>query len=255
MLTIDDRAGRLTVEEGGEKTVYALDSPEAFAILSDAWLRAGWRVKHVYTFSWLGRPVIQLPEDMLRMQELICRVRPDVIVETGVAHGGSLVFYAGVCRLLGRGRVIGVDIEIRSHNRAAIEAHPLSGHIELIEGDSADPSVVADVSSRIEPGETVMVVLDSDHAEAHVLAELEAYGPLVSPGSYIVAMDGHIMELAAGLPRTSPDWRSSNPKTAAAKFVEHDPAFVVEEPEFLFNESQIARPVSYSSGGVIKRIR
>ncbi len=160
-------------------------------------------MKHAYTFTWLGRPVIQIPEDLLRLQELVTRVQPDVIVETGVAHGGSLVFHAGLCKLLGRGKVIGVDIEIRPHNRAAIEAHALAHMIELVEGDSVDPAVVAEVASRIGPDDTVLVILDSHHAREHVLAELEAYAPLVSPGSYAVAMDGYFMELAAGLARSA----------------------------------------------------
>ncbi len=254
MVSIDEQRGVVTVERDGQTITHPLDTPEAFAIVSDVWLRAGWDVKHVYTFTWLGRPVIQLPEDLLRMQELIVRVQPDVIVETGVAHGGSLVFYASVCRLVGRGRVIGVDVEIRPQNRAAIEAHALSPLIALVEGDSTDPAVVADVRARIHPEETVLVVLDSNHAKAHVLGELRAYAPLVTPGSYVVAMDGHIMCMVAGAPRSAADWASNNPVEAAKEFVSQNPSFVLETPPFLFNESAISRPVSYATGGTIKRI-
>ena len=134
MITID--GDRITVSEGGETAEYGIGTPEAFALLSRLWLRAGWDTKYVYSFSWLGRPMIQLPEDMLRMQEVIYQVKPDVIIETGVAHGGSLVFHASLCHAMGRGRVIGVDIEIRPHNREAIEAHELFDLITLIEGDS-----------------------------------------------------------------------------------------------------------------------
>lgn len=255
MISFDEETGTLVVERDGERQTYTLDQPEAFAIVSDLWLRAGWVVKYPYTFTWLGRPVIQLPEDLLRLQELIVRLEPDVIVETGVAHGGSLVFYAGLCKLLGRGRVIGVDIEIRPHNRAAIEAHPLAPLIDLIEGDSVDPAVVADVANRVAPGGTVLVILDSNHTRDHVLAELEAYSPLVSPGSYIVAMDGHIMERTVGLPRTAPDWDTNNPNAAAAEFVRRHPDFVIDQPEFAFNESLVSQAVSYSTGGAIRRIR
>jgi cephalosporin hydroxylase len=233
---------------------HRLDAPEAFALVSDAWLRAGWWVKHPYTFTWLGRPVIQLPEDLLRMQELVFRVRPDVIVETGVAHGGSLIFYATLCKALERGRVIGVDIEIRPHNRAAIEAHPLFPLITLVEGDSADDAIVSSVRESIADGDRVLVFLDSNHGREHVLRELRAYAPLVTPGSWIVAMDGYIMELVSGGPRTAPDWSTNNAKAAAAEFAREDSRFVLEEPPFLFNESLIHEPVSYCRGGFLKRL-
>ncbi|HEX7831023.1 MAG TPA: CmcI family methyltransferase [Thermoanaerobaculia bacterium] len=255
MITIDEKRSVVIVERDGESHTLSMNSPEAFAAISDAWLRAGWYVKHPYTFTWLGRPIIQLPEDIVRIQELIFRVQPDVIIETGIAHGGSLILSASLCKLLGRGRVIGIDIEIRPHNRAALEAHPLFPLITLIEGSSVDTNVVAQVKSAIRPGETVLVLLDSNHTKEHVLRELDAYAPLVTPDSYIVAMDGHIMELAAGAPRTSPEWMHDNPKAAAAEFARAHPEFVVEEPPFLFNESAITQPVSYFSGGFLKRIR
>jgi cephalosporin hydroxylase len=254
VITIDETRGVVIIDRGGESQTLAIDTPEAFAAVSDAWLRAGWHVKHPYTFTWLGRPIIQLPEDIVRIQELIYRVQPDVILETGIAHGGSLILSASLCKLLGRGRVIGVDIEIRPHNRAAIERHPLFPLITLIEGSSVDPEIVARVQAQIGPDESVLVLLDSNHTREHVLRELEAYAPLVTRGSYIVAMDGHIMELAAGAPRTSPDWTTNNPKAAAAEFAATHPELVLEEPAFLFNESAIDTAVSYFSGGFLKRI-
>src|SRR5262249_34591470 len=138
------------------------------------WLAVGWTQRYSYSFTWLGRPLIQLPEDVIRIQEVIHRVKPDVIVETGVAHGGSLIFYASLCKATERGRIVGVDIEIRPHNRAAIEAHPLAKYITLIEGSSTDPGIVERVKSHIKPGETVLVILDSNHSRKHVLDELEA---------------------------------------------------------------------------------
>ena len=184
MLTIDEAHGRVTVHHAdGTAEEHALDTPEAFEAVSAAWLRCGWDVKYVYGFTWMGRPVIQLPEDMIRIQEVIWRVRPDVIVETGVAHGGSLVFYASLFEAMGHGRVIGIDIEIRRHNRTAIEAHPLASRITLIQGSSAAPGTLAAVRHRIAPGESVLVVLDSNHSRAHVEAELDLYAPLVTPGS------------------------------------------------------------------------
>ena len=165
----------------------SLSDPKAFSLITDLWIRSGWDTKYVYGFSWLGRPVIQLPEDMLRIQEVIYDIKLDVIVETGVAHGGSLVFYASLCTAMGKGRVIGIDIEIRPHNRKAIEEHHLSPLITLVEGSSVDLDIVNTVKDQIGSAETVLVLLDSNHLKEHVLAELEAYAPFVSPGSYIVA--------------------------------------------------------------------
>lgn len=237
----------------GDTRTHALDSPEAFALLSRAWVRCGWDTKYVYGFSWLGRPIIQLPEDLIRMQEVIHAVKPDVVIETGVAHGGSLVFYAGLFRAMGKGRVIGVDIEIRPHNRAAIEAHELFPLITLVEGGSTEPAIVATVTRLVRPGETVLVVLDACHTRDHVLAELEAYGPLVTPGSFIVACDG-IMGEVAGAPRTKPDWVWNNPAEAAREFVARHPGFRIEEPRFPFNEGSITQRVTYWPSAFVKRL-
>jgi cephalosporin hydroxylase len=253
MIKVDLERGTLSVEEGGRTSRYGLDTPEAFDIISRVWLRAGWDNKYVYSFTWLGRPIIQLPEDMIRLQEVIYTVRPDVIVETGVAHGGSLVFYASLCKATERGRVVGVDIEIRPHNRAAIEAHPLSPFITLIEGSSTDPAVVERVRAQVRPGEKTIVLLDSCHTKEHVLDELNAYSPLVTPGSYIVAMDG-IMEQVAGAPRTQPDWSWNNPRRAALEFVGSNPDFAIEEPAFLFNEGGVTERVTYWPSAFIKRL-
>ena len=239
---------------GDDREEHDIGSPEAFRVLSRLWLRSGWDNKYVYSFTWLGRPIIQLPEDMIRLQEVIYALRPDVIVETGVAHGGALVFYAGLCRMMDHGRVIGVDVEIRRHNREAIESHPLSTLITLVEGDSKDPSIVADVKSRIEPDETVLVLLDSCHHKQHVLEELRAYSTLVTPGSYIVAMDG-IMEELTGAPRSSPDWSWNNPRQAALEFVAENPGFAIEEPQFVFNEGSVTERVTYWPSAFIKRLK
>jgi cephalosporin hydroxylase len=240
--------------DDGTETIYGIGDPQAFRIISDLWLRSGWDLKYVYTFTWMGRPIIQLPEDMFRLQEVIFNVKPDVIVETGIAHGGGLIFYAGLCKMMDKGRVIGIDVEIRPHNRAAIEAHFLFPYITLIEGDSVAPVTVDRVKSLIQPGETVLILLDSKHTKAHVLSELQNYGPLVTPGSYIVAMDG-IMEMVAGAPRTEPDWGWNNPKQAALEFTRDAPDFVVEEPPFLFNEGDITERVTYWPGAFIRRIK
>ncbi|MEA2450021.1 MAG: hypothetical protein QOG63_1953 [Thermoleophilaceae bacterium] len=253
-VTIDPAAATVTVDDGETIRTIPFDSPEAFRLVSDAWLRIGWDQKYVYSFSWLGRPVIQLPEDLVRVQEVIASVSPDVIVETGVAHGGSLVFYATLCKALDRGRVVGVDVEIRPHNRRAIEEHPLFGLITLIEGDSVAPTTVARVADLVRPGETVMVLLDARHSRDHVLAELRAYGGLVSPGSYIVAADG-IMERLIGAPRSEPDWDWNNPLAAIDEFLREDDRFVAEEPAFAFNEGLVTERITYWPRGFLRRVR
>jgi cephalosporin hydroxylase len=251
---LDEQAGTVTVRTEQGETVHAMASAAGFQAASAAWLRAGWDAKHVYSFSWLGRPVIQLPEDLIRLQEVLWVLRPDVVLETGIAHGGSLVFHASLCRLIGRGRVIGVDREIRPHNRAALESHPLAGLITLVEGDSVAPAQLERVKALIAPGETVLVLLDSNHGKDHVLAELRAYGPLVSPGSWIVACDG-IMAAVAGGPRTRPDWDWNNPRSAVEAFLRERDDFALDPPAFPFNESMIEQPVTYWPNGWLRRLR
>lgn len=253
MIKIDLQNGVVIVEENGGEIEHDIGSREAFEVISNAWLRSGWDNKYVYSFSWFGRPIIQLPEDMIRLQEVIYAVQPDIIIETGVAHGGSLVYYASLCKAMGRGRVVGIDIEIRPHNRAAIEAHPLFPLITLIEGSSIDPEIVGRVKAQVKADETVLVLLDSCHTKQHVTAELNAYSPLVTKGSYIVAMDG-IMEQVAGAPRTQEDWSWNNPRAAAVEFVATNPKFVIADPEFSFNEGNISKAVTYWPSGYIKRI-
>lgn len=253
-ITIDSGNDMVIVhDESGDRSL-PMDTAEAFSEVSKAWLRCGWDTKYVYGFSWMGRPIIQLPEDMIRIQELIYTLKPDVVVETGVAHGGSLIYYGSLFRAIGKGRTIGVDIEIRPHNREAIESHELFEYITLIEGSSTDPDIVGQVRDSIGPDETVLVILDSNHLKDHVSAELEAYSPLVTPGSYIVACDG-IMGLVAGGPRTEPDWSWDNPEQAARDFVAAHPDFAIEEPEFPFNEGVVKERVTYWPSAYIKRVR
>ena len=253
-IKIDLKDGIVEVETAKGTKNYTLDTPEAFAIISQAWLRAGWDTKYVYSFTWMGRPIIQLPEDMMRVQEVIYRVKPDVIIETGVAHGGSLVFYATLCKAMGRGRVIGIDIEIRPHNRRAIEEHELFEYITLVEGNSVDERVVRSVKAMVKPGEKEFVMLDSNHSKQHVLAELNAYSDLVSVGSYIVAADG-IMGSLVGAPRSNEDWAWNNPKAAVEEFVKIHDNFVIDEPEFPFNEGLVTERVTYWPSAFLRRIK
>ena len=253
-LSIDTNEKTLRYQQEDKIVTLALYSKNAFEIISQLWLKVGWNEKYSYTFSWMGRPVIQLPEDMFRIQEVIYRVRPDVIIETGIAHGGSLIYYASLCKAMDKGRVIGVDIEIRPQNRKAIEEHFLYPMITLIEGNSVAPDVVNQVKSCIKPGEIVLVILDSLHTKEHVLAELEAYHDLVAAGSYIVATDG-IMRLVADAPRGDADWYENNPSSAAIDFARKHPNFTNEQPGWLFNESNLGENITHWPNGYLRRIK
>jgi cephalosporin hydroxylase len=243
-MEIDMLAGKVRMAAEGKQEEYPLYSREAFEAISHVWLKVGWNEKYPYTFSWLGRPLIQLPEDVMRIQEVIYTLKPDVIVETGVAHGGSLILYASLCKAMGKGRVVGVDIEIRKHNREAIEKHELSSYITLIEGNAVDEKIVSEVKSQLKPGETVLVILDSNHTKNHVASELEAYSPMVTVGSYIVATDGS-MEFLNDVPRGSADWNTNNPAAAAREFAKAHPEFELEQPMWPFNESSLNKNITH----------
>lgn len=252
MRVIVDTDAKTLQTAGGR--ILDLYGKDAFELISDLWLKLSWNQKYSYTFTWMGRPIIQHPDDILRLQEVIYMLRPDVIVETGVAHGGSLIFSASLLKAMGvRGRVIGVDIEIRPHNRKAIERHELFEYITLIEGDSVGPEIVGQVAAVIRPDDVVLVILDSDHSYAHVLNELEAYHRFVSPQSYIVATDG-IMRLVHDAPRGKPGWAKDNPARAAADFAARQPQFVIEEPPWRFNESPLDKPITAWPNAWLKRV-
>lgn len=253
-IEVDTERQVLAVEAGtSERREHALFSPEAFSVISKLWTKLGWALRYEYSFSWMGRPVIQLPEDLVRAQEVIYRVQPDVMVETGVAHGGSLVYYASLFRAMGRGRVVGIDVEIRPQNRAAIEAHELSPLISLVQGSSTDPTVVQHVRELVGEAGCVLVVLDSNHSKAHVAAELDAYAPLVTAGSYLVATDG-FMEDLHDVPGGRPEWAYDNPKAAAAEFLADHPEFELEEPPpFPFNEGQVQARVTHWPDAYLRR--
>ena len=190
--------------------------------------------KYSYNFSWMGRPIIQYPQDIVAMHELIWRTQPDLIVETGIAHGGSLILSASMLELNAAcggpagAEVLGVDIEIRPHNRQAIEQHPMARRISMIEGSSTSPDVLRQVAARAAGKRSVLVCLDSNHTHAHVLQELEGYAPLVSVGSYCVVFDTIVEDLAPPLVPDRPWGPGDNPKTAVWKFLETHPEFEID---------------------------
>ncbi len=206
-----------------------------------------------HVFSWFGRPLLQLPEDLIRLQEVVYEVRPDVILETGVFDGGSLLFHASLCEAMGRGRVIGIDIEIRAGVREALREHPLGHRITLLEGDSVSAPMVGQVRSLIRAEEKTFVILDSNHARAHVAAELEAYAPLVPVGSYLVAADG-IMRDLFDVPSGEPGWAHDHPAAAAREFAARHPEFELRQPAWKVNTSPLTENVTYWPDGWLRRI-
>ncbi len=252
-LTLDQDLATLTVEENGTERVLALYSDEAFELVANQYVRVGWNQKQVYSYSWMGRPIIQLPDDMVRVQEVLYSLRPDLVIETGIAHGGSLIFYASIMEAMNQGRVLGIDIEIRPHNRTAVEDHELYHRIEMLEGSSVDPAIVAKAASAAQGAETVLVILDSNHTYRHVMAELDAYAPLVTKGSYILVTDG-VMRDVADVPRAGINWADDNPANAAEDFVARNPEFVIEQPPWPFNESTLSRNVTHFPSAWVKRI-
>ena len=190
--------------------------------------------KYSYNFSWLGRPIIQYPQDMVAMQEIIWNVKPDLIIETGIAHGGSLIFFAAMLELVAscggeEGVVLGIDIDIREHNRKAIEEHPMFKRISMIEGSSIDPDVITQVKNLAEGKKRVLVSLDSNHTHDHVLAELESYAPLTSVGSYCVVFDTLIEDMPENAYPDRPWGHGNNPKTAVWEYLKTHSEFKIEE--------------------------
>lgn len=251
-LSIDTEKQTILVTDAKGETQTPLYSSEGFALLSSVWSKVAWNQKYTYGFSWMGRPIIQLPEDMLRIQETIYRTKPDVVIETGVAHGGSLIFYASILRAMGKGRVVGIDIEIRPHNRKAIEAHEMASLITLVEGSSTAPEIVKQVRDLVKPGERVMVILDSNHSKSHVAAELELYAPLVTEGCYVVATDG-VMEELPDVPRGQAEWRWDNPSAAAREFAKTNSQFVLESTPFVFDETLSRLQITHWPDAYLRR--
>jgi cephalosporin hydroxylase len=236
-----------------------------FQTLSQDWLRESMRRRYVYNFDWLGRPIIQYPQDMAAVQELIWSTRPDVVIETGIAHGGSLILSASILALLDlcdateagemldprnpKRRVIGVDIDIRPHNRDGIEAHPMATRIQMFEGSSIDPSVVSRVRDAVGDANRVMVFLDSMHTHDHVLAELEAYGLMVTPGCALVVFDSFVENMPERFFADRPWDVGDNPMTALREWLPAHPEF--EADKFMDAKLQI----SVAPNGYLRRVR
>lgn len=198
--------------------------------LSRKWIECASRMKYSYNFTWLGRPIIQFPPDIVALQELIWQVKPDLIIETGIAHGGSLIFSASMLELLGgNGKVLGIDIDIREHNRVEIESHPMYKRITMLQGSSIDPEIVQKVYAFARGKKKIFVVLDSMHTHEHVAKELELYSSLISSGSYLVVFDTIIEDLPNDFFPDRPWGRGNNPKTAVWEFLKKNDRFIIDK--------------------------
>lgn len=221
-----------------EENVNNIKNDKEMREISGEWFKKSFSNKYSYNFSWMGRPIIQYPQDIIAMQEIIWKVKPDLIIETGIAHGGSLIFYASMLELLGgEGKVIGIDIDIREHNRKEIEKHKMYNRIEMIQGSSIDKKIINQVKDKAKNYKKVLVVLDSNHTHEHVLEELRAYEALVNKGSYIVVFDTVVEELPNEYFNDRPWDNKNNPKTAVWEFLKENRRFVADT--FIDNKLQI----------------
>jgi cephalosporin hydroxylase len=206
--------------------------------------------QYSYNFTWMGRPIIQYPQDMIAMQEIIWEVKPDLVIETGIAHGGSLIYYASLLELIDNGEVLGIDIDIRSHNRKEIEKHPMFKRIKMIEGSSIDTSIVEQVKKVAQNKKRIVVCLDSNHTHEHVLNELNFYAPFVSLNSYIVVFDTIVEDLPEGYFSQKRPWGiGNNPRTAVDQFLKSNDSFIADE--IIDNKLLI----SVTPRGYLKRVK
>jgi cephalosporin hydroxylase len=244
----------LRFKRAGEEEVAKQGEDESLIAITREWLNAANSRKYSYHFEWLGRPIIQYPQDILAMQELIWTVKPDLIIETGIAHGGSLIFSASMLELNAMcggpkdAEVVGIDIDIRPHNRTAIEAHPMYRRISLIEGSSISPEITEQVKKRAEAKQMVLVCLDSNHTHDHVLRELENYAPLTTVGSYCVVFDTVIEDMPVSMFPDRPWGPGNNPKTAVREFLRNHSEFAIDSS--IHNKLLI----TVAPGGFLRRV-
>lgn len=213
-----------------EENIRGLSEDADVQALSRIWMREITRHKYAYNFSWMGRPIIQTPQDMVAMQEIIWQVKPDLIIETGIAHGGSLIYYASLLEMMGGdGYVLGIDVDIREHNRVEIEKHPMFKRIKMIQGSSVDASTAEAVRQHAKGKRSVLVVLDSNHTHEHVLKELKLYAPLVTKNNYLVVFDTLLEDMPDDLLKDRPWGKGNNPKTAVWEWLKTNPAFEIDK--------------------------
>jgi len=217
-------------DEERRSNIARMAGSERMRNVSLNWICETAKFKYTYNFNWLGRPIIQFPQDIIAMQEIIWRVKPDLIIETGIAHGGSLIFYASMLELLGgNGQVLGIDIDIREHNRKEIEQHPMFKRIAMIQGSSTDETTTKKVYEFAKERKQVLVALDSHHTHEHVLNELQLYSPLVTKGSYLVVFDTIVQDMPEDFFRDRPWGKGNNPQTAVREFLKTNDRFIIDK--------------------------
>tara|TARA_B110000196_G_C21084194_1_gene634077 strand:+ start:213 stop:941 length:729 start_codon:yes stop_codon:yes gene_type:complete len=215
-------------DERNKKFEKTMSKDVEFKKLSQRWFDISLKYEYPYHFTWLGRPIIQYPQDILIIQELIWKIKPDLVIETGIARGGSLIFTASILELIGKGNVIGIDVDIRKHNREEIEKHPMFKRIKMIEGSSIDKKIVKKIFKLAERKKKILVLLDSSHTHSHVLEELKSYSPLVNKGSYVVVFDTVLEDMPKNSFPNRPWDKGDNPKTAVKEFVKKNNRFKID---------------------------
>ena len=216
-------------EKENKKNIKLMSKNPKLKKITRSWFDLAFKYQYSYHFTWLGRPIIQFPQDMVALQEIIWEIKPDIIIETGIAHGGSIIFSASMLQLIGKGKVIGIDIDIRKQNRIEIEKHPSYKRIKMIEGSSVEPKIIKKVFSAVKNKKKIMLLLDSNHTHEHVLKELEAYSSLVKKGSYIIVFDTMVEDMPENSFPNRPWNKKNNPKTAVRKFLKKNKRFKVNK--------------------------
>ena len=236
-------------EKEVEQQVKNNASDEKLLKATNSFMLESIRTKYSYNFSWLGRPIIQYPQDVMAMQELIWKLKPDLIIETGIAHGGSLIFYASMLELIGKGEVLGIDVDIRDHNKKEIEEHPMFNRIKMIQGSSVAPDVIEKTKEMTRGKKIVLVCLDSNHTYEHVAKEMELYSSFVTKDSYLVVFDTIIESLPGELISNRPWRKGNNPKIAVDEFLKKTDRFVVDK------EIDNKILISVAPGGYLRKVK
>lgn len=239
-------------EKANKKIIGLMAKDRHFRNLTKSWFMASLKYEYSYHFTWWGRPIIQYPQDIIALQEIIWKVKPDLIIETGIAHGGSLIFSASILELIGKGKVLGIDVDIREHNRIEIEKHPMYKRINLIEGSSISDKVAKKVHKFARDKKSILLVLDSNHTHEHVIKEMELYSPLVTKDSYMIVFDTIIEDISntsKSLPYKRPWGKGNNPKTAVKEFLKNNNRFV--------NDSEIENKllITVAPSGYLKCVK
>jgi cephalosporin hydroxylase len=219
-------------EKLNKKNIKKMSTEKNFQKLTKSWFKSSEKFQYSYHFSWMGRPIIQYPQDMIALQELIWKIQPDLIIETGIARGGSLIFSASILQLIGKGSVIGIDVDIRKHNKIEIEKHAMFKRIKMLEGSSIDEKIVKKVYQLAKNKKQILVILDSNHSHQHVLKELELYSPLVTKNSYLIVFDTIIEDISTlktASHQKRPWGKGNNPKTAVLSFLKTNNRFKIDK--------------------------